>query len=130
MVAKQIKRAGDCFQWIVDLMRNDACNPPHCRQSLCFAKSILRFQLSGDVSVNLKDCVAIFFEGLAACYGYFPAVTGKLGEVSVPFTGMCKCALHILQSLWKPGLQNVMDRFTHYLLTSPAIERLCTRVPE
>src|SRR6266700_5807989 len=104
MVAKQIERAGDRFQRIVDLMSDDSGHSSHRREPLCFAKGILRFQLSGNVSVHLKDCIATCLERLSACDGYFPTVAGKLGEVSIPFTGLCECILHVAQSFWEPTL--------------------------
>src|ERR1700733_642314 len=106
MVAQQIKRAGNGFQRIVDLMRNDSGHPSHRGQPLGFAKGILRLQLSGNVPVDLKNGIAIGLERLAAGDGYLLAVAGNLDEVSIPFTGLRKRILYIAQSLWEPGLQN------------------------
>src|SRR5258705_3978201 len=130
MIAKQVKRAGDRFQRIIDLMGNDSGHSSHRRQSLCFSKSILRFQLSGNVSVNLEDCIAACLERLSTCDSYFAAVAGELGEVSVPFTGLCECILNIAESLWEPGLKNLVGRFAQNLLAPPAIKCLCARIPE
>src|SRR5258708_36980988 len=111
MVAKEIKRAGNGFQRIVNLMSDDSGPPSHRCQSLCFAKGILRFQLSGNVPVHLKDCIAACLERFSACDGYFLTFAGKLSEIPTPFTGLCECALHVTESIGEPGLENLVDRF-------------------
>src|SRR6202035_4000468 len=106
-------------------MGNNSGHSSHRRQPLCFAKSILRFQLSGNVAVDLQDRIPVCLEGLSARDGYFLTFTGKLGKVPVPFTGLGERILHITQSVWEPGLKNLMNWFAYNLLPPPAIEGLC-----
>src|ERR1700752_5017524 len=109
MVAEKVERAGDRLQRIFFFGGNDPRHSSHRSQSLCFAESVLCFQLSGNVPVDFKDCVASRLEGLSACDSYFPAVSGQLCEVSIPFTRLCQTILNITKPFWEPGLQNLVD---------------------
>ena len=111
-------------------MCNDSGHSSHRRQPLCFAKSILRFQLGGNVSVYFKDRIAVRLERLSACNGYFLTVAGNLDEVPIPFTGLCERILHLTKSLGEPGLQNLVDRFAQNFLAPPSVECLSTGIPE
>src|SRR5882757_6912754 len=109
MVAEKVERAGDRLQRIVDFVGNDSRHSSHCSQSLCFAESVLCFELSGDVPVDLKDCISSSLESFSACDSYFPAISGQLCEVSIPFTRLCQNILNIAEPFWESSLQNLVD---------------------